>query len=101
MTIKLKFTGSSREYIPGVPARDLYPSDIALLTMWHDKSAEQLIAEITARGLYKLVDKFTCAECDEPFKTRAALSKHEKEHIKELTKLAEEENDDGDSINSI
>lgn len=55
--MKLIYKGTPPAHITGVPARDLSNDDITQLAANRNISTEQLIEELTARGLYALAPK--------------------------------------------
>lgn len=100
---KLKYVGD-KQYLMMIPKRDIDDDDIRMLIASYEHAVAHLTTEkevidyLVSTGLYKATNDLICAECGKPFKTRKALDKHENEHIIEL---AEQESDDGNSINRI
>lgn len=55
--MNLIYKGTPPAHITGVPARDLSNDDISRLAADFNLSPEQLVQQLTARGLYELATK--------------------------------------------
>jgi hypothetical protein len=88
----------SGEYIVLIPNRDLTDYDIEVIMDRDEMTEQEVIDRLCSRGLYQVVNNFSCDTCGKPFKTQKALIKHEMNHIAEETG---KEQDNGNSINSL
>ena len=88
--IKFEYIGPG--HMIGIPARDLDDFDVARICLMRNLSEKELLARLTAKNLYKAVSNFECEQCGKPYKSQAALIKHEVAHLP--ADEIEEEQDD-------
>lgn len=68
MTTILSYNGNG-EGINGVPARDLYEADINDIAILWEISRDELISQLTSRGLYSLPMQRTKSKQSKPLDT--------------------------------
>jgi len=95
MQTKLKYIGGGNRWIMMIAMRDLTDYDLETYSDRDGTNIDELTDQLLASGLYELRNSYICPTCGKNCKTEKALIKHELSHI------AEEDNQDDNSINSI